>query len=133
MSEHKPPARANASGYHKKVLKVCREAYPRYTILEEMYVTANDRGRPTKLPIDIFIKELSVAIEVQGEQHFAFNTRFHKTTDSWKSQQARDRAKEEAVLANGWSFLAIPHHDIETLTSEELTKRVLEAMKASNE
>ena len=61
-------SRSNASKLHLGVLTLLKAAYPGFTVLEEQQIDANVMGRPTKLPIDLVLRELRVAIEVQGQR-----------------------------------------------------------------
>lgn len=46
-----------------------------------------------RLELDFFIDELAVAIEVQGNQHYAFTPIFHGTYEAFEKQQERDAEK----------------------------------------
>jgi len=127
----KPAKHAKASGPHKQVLKILQSAYSGYSILEEQSIDADVKGRVVRLPVDLVIKELMVAIEVQGEQHYAFNSHFHRAMEDFRLQQVRDRAKASAIVGCGWTYLAIPSKEIASITPTTLIKRITTAMRKS--
>lgn len=55
----------------------------------------------TRLELDVFIPRASVAIEVQGMQHYEFSPRFHATPEHFIAQQARDAAKRAICARKG--------------------------------
>lgn len=128
-----PPKRSTASKLHMGVLSLLRDAYPGFTILEEKSIDANVSGRVQKLPVDLLLKELRVAIEVQGEQHFHWVTRFHKTPAEFDAQKRRDAAKAEAIVESGWTYLAIRFDEIATMTPTNLVELITKAIEDSTQ
>jgi hypothetical protein len=128
-SVFKPAKNKNASGLHKTVLKVAQEAFPGNTILEEQTIDVQIDHRTQKLPVDIVIKDLKIAIEVHGQQHYEFCTHFHGTLDGFKAQKARDRAKTDAIYAAGWSQVIVKFDEVERLTVKKFLKLVSRAIE----
>ena len=61
--------------------------YPKYTVIWEQAIP--ELGQR----YDIFIKELGIAIEYDGEQHDKFIEHFHKDMQGWQDAVSRDKAK----------------------------------------
>lgn len=53
----------------------------------------NSKGQ--RLELDFYIEELSVAFEIQGEQHYRFVPHFHQTYTAFLDQLSRDRDKKD--------------------------------------
>lgn len=53
------------------------------------------------LEYDCYCKELNLAVEYQGHQHYEFPNRYHKTIEEFKTQQLRDKIKKENSIKNG--------------------------------
>jgi hypothetical protein len=53
-----------------------------------------------RLEVDVYIENLNLAIEVQGNQHYIFTPHFHKTYDAFKKQLEYDRQKQELCKFN---------------------------------
>ena len=125
--------RSTASKPHRRVLQLLREIYPGFTVLEEERIECRVGGRVKNLPVDMTVKDLRVAIEVQGSQHFRYIEHFHHDADGFKQQQVRDEAKAAAIREHGWHYLAIDEETIAKLTKAKLTKMISKAMKTVTE
>jgi len=53
------------------------------------------------LPYDIFIPDGNVFIEIQGQQHFIFVKRWHKTKEGFDYQKKKDLLKKRFAMKNG--------------------------------
>lgn len=49
----------------------------------------------TRLELDFYIKELEIAIEVQGKQHFVYDPYYHGDHEGFKKRLLYDRIKRE--------------------------------------
>lgn len=68
-------------------------------------------------------------LEFHGYQHYVFPNIFHKTEEDFKAGLARDKAKEEQVLADG-RFLFLVVHENEPYTDEAyLRQRYLDLIE----
>ena len=119
-----------ASGLHRAVWSLCRELYPQYTLLENHPLKVNVGGRTTTLYIDIVIKELGVAIECHGSQHFHAVNHFHGGRTGFGKSVQRDSAKVAAIAEAGLNYLMVPFTEEKTLTAKKLSKRILKAIGA---
>ncbi len=66
---------------------------------------ASSKGE--RLELDFFIDKLSIAIEVQGRQHFEFTPVFHATHYDFEEQLRRDAEKASACERLGITLLYI--------------------------
>lgn len=63
--------------------------------------------------LDFYVRRLSLAIEVQGEQHYKFIPYFHRTYEGFLAQQRRDQFKSIVCHAEGVRlFLVHTSNDI---------------------
>ena len=54
-----------------------------------------------RLELDFYIKELGIAIEVQGIQHYAYTPMFHESYEDFLRQKARDEFKRSVCAQRG--------------------------------
>jgi len=84
--------RQKRSAPHRKARTLLQDKFKSYQILEEMKIS-NSNAR--NLYLDFFIPTLSLAIEVNGRQHYEFVAHFHKGRAGWIDALRRDRIKRE--------------------------------------
>ena len=58
-----------------------------------------------RLEFDGYCKELKLAWEYQGRQHYEYIQHFHKKCDSLQKQQERDSKKRELCKENGITLI----------------------------
>ena len=61
------------------------------------------------LELDCYDKVLKIAVEYNGEQHYHFPNRFHKTEEEFQLQQQRDELKKQLCTQNGIFLICIPY------------------------
>jgi len=61
------------------------------------------------LEIDCYNEDLSLAVEVSGEQHYTQSSTFHGNRDQFLAQVYRDQVKKEQILKRGLDFLVVPY------------------------
>jgi hypothetical protein len=61
-------------------------------------------------------------IEVHGEQHYSFCSRFHKTKMDFFNSKQRDKDKEEWCNINGIKIIVLKHDERQKWTSVILSK-----------
>ena len=66
---------------------------------------------------DFYIESKNICIEVQGEQHYQFVGRFHKTRSDFLKGQERDRRKIGYCLAHNIKLYCVPYWDIPSIKS----------------
>ena len=69
-----------------KTYDFLRNIFPFYTVIPEYYVYYKGH----RLFFDFFIKELNLAIEVQGKQHYSFIKYFHINKEGFLRSKYRD-------------------------------------------
>ena len=110
------------SGLEEKLDVAIREVFPMEPVIEDMPIKV--RGKT--LYVDRVLRNLKVAIEIDGSQHLEFVAFYHKDSQGFKDSQHRDRLKEEWLAANGYSFVRFAHN--EAVTSITLRKKILKAL-----
>lgn len=109
------------SSLSDKVLALLREALPYYKIVEEHHVYHHRHD----LFFDFYMPELRIFIEVQGKQHFTFNSFHFSTVNDFKKQKVRDVLKEEWCEENGFTLISLKYDIIDKLTAEDLRKLII--------
>jgi hypothetical protein len=108
------PVKANASALHKDVYVCLCEMFPCFTVLQEVPIKI---GKKT-LFIDILVKELSLAFECHGRQHYEFVDFFHKDKGALDSQQSRDSQKKDWCEQHLITLIDVKY-------TEKVTKKML--------
>ena len=79
-----------------------------------------------KMQLDGYCKELKLAFEYQGKQHYEIMPYFHRTEQDFISQQDRDKIKTQLCLENNIRKIDIPYTQasdnqaLETFIKEQL-------------
>lgn len=94
----------NKSGLHLKTRKLLSKIYGTLDILEEVRVSVRSQQN---LLFDFFIPLLNMAIEVHGEQHFKYNSYFHKTRWNFVKQRDNDNAKRQWCEKNNITLIEL--------------------------
>lgn len=105
---------SNGSIGQKRIFQMIRDLYPRYTIIWEQPIES------IGLRYDIFIKELGIAIEVDGIQHEVFNKFFHKDVSSAKKGFLLDKKKNNFSIEHGIKLIRINYKRSLSINIEEL-------------
>jgi hypothetical protein len=112
-----PPVNNNSkNGEHKKLReKECRR------VLELIYGKPFPSVRPSflknpkpnggLLELDCYNEELGIALEHQGQQHYNFPNKFHKTEKEFLDNVARDRFKKKVCDMNNIYLITVPDMD----------------------
>lgn len=103
------------------VLKITKKLYSKYNVIYQykpFYLKSSLGGQ---MSYDIFIQELSVAIEYQGEQHFR-PIDYFGGEESFYRQRERDEEKKKISEKYGIKLVYINFND--NITSDLIKKRV---------
>jgi len=99
---------------------ICRQ-YLEYLFSKKFSPTNNltwlKTNDGTFLRLDGYNKELGIAFEHQGIQHFKYSKYFFKSKSAWKKQLERDRLKKELCKNNNVVLIEIP--ELFTMTKEK--------------
>ena len=83
-------------------------------------------GGRHNLELDCFNKDLRIAVEYNGIQHYKFIPFFHKNKESFQNQKYRDYMKRQMCKENGIILIEVPYwikeKDIENFIKKELTR-----------
>lgn len=78
------------------------------------------------LELDCFNRELKLAVEVNGAQHYKYIPYFHKTFDAFRNQQYRDELKRRMCKDEGIILIEVPYtvkvQDIDDFLLTEIRK-----------
>ncbi len=80
----------------------------------------NSRGN--KMELDGYSKELSLAFEYQGVQHYKKNGFFHRDNDSLKQRINDDKLKKKVCKSKGIFLMGIPYY----IQTEDLKQYIIE-------
>jgi Iridoviridae Uvr/REP helicase len=61
------------------------------------------------LELDCYNRELKLAIEYNGQQHYKFSAHFHKNVEASTNQKYRDELKRRMCLENGINLIEVPY------------------------
>lgn len=81
-------------------------------------------GGNFNLELDCFNKELKIAVEYNGAQHYKYIPYFHKNKEAFLNQKYRDEMKRTKCKENGIKLIEVPYTvpipDIERYIKDEL-------------
>lgn len=89
--------RVNQSGPHVLCKKLLKEVFPTCQILEEIPIPVKNN---LQLYLDFYIPLYSLAIEVNGQQHYSYNKYYHNNVIGFIKQQKNDKLKQEWCKLN---------------------------------
>jgi len=87
-------------------------------VIEKITGRSFTKTRPTflkneitgqNLELDCYNPELKLAIEYNGEQHYKYTPRFHRTRDSFYNTKYRDQIKMELCKKNSIKLIIVPY------------------------
>ena len=109
----------------KRALAILEKKSPLHKFAEEMtyykiidlfkatsYFDPIFLSRTKSLFADIYDKTSRTIYEIDGQQHYKFNTHFHKTIGDFESQQRRDRMKREIAQTIGAELVIMTERDV---------------------
>lgn len=66
---------------------------------------------------DFYIPDYNLIIEYHGQQHYLFNSHFHKTEENFLKSIQKDLMKKEKSLENGMNYISIKYDCYNELSS----------------
>lgn len=103
----KSKIRSKRSGLHKQAVALIKEIYPCMTLVEELNVPEGKHG----FYFDLYLPQLSLVIEIQGEQHFKNNAFFFKNMLEFQKAKRRDELKREWCEHNELTLLEFNYNE----------------------
>jgi len=89
-------------------------------VLEKIFNKPFDKARPNflsnpvtgghNLELDCYNKELQLAVEYNGIQHYEFSPFFHKNKDQFQNQKYRDEMKKRLCLEHNITLIEVPYN-----------------------
>lgn len=76
------------------------KTFPQYRIRENYRPDWLLSSNLTKLELDFYIEELRIGIEVQGSQHFEYNSFFYKSQEDFEKRLRYDEEKKDICRGN---------------------------------
>lgn len=61
------------------------------------------------LELDLYNEDLKLAVEVQGDQHYKFNSFFHRNKEHFLNQRYRDEIKKLKCKSEGITLIEVPY------------------------
>lgn len=116
MASTFPDGRGSAG--QLRIFTFMKKLYSKYTVLWEQPI--NTLGAR----LDIFVKELGIAIEVDGVQHDEFSSFFHKDADGFKKAFKADQAKDDFCEMNGIKLIRLKYKEALQIEIEGLKDRI---------
>lgn len=83
------------------------------------------------LELDCYSKDLKLAVEYNGKQHYEYIPFFHKNKESFYNQKYRDELKRIKCKENGIILIEVPY-TIPIVKIEEYLIQMLKSMKIKN-
>ena len=79
--------------------------------------------RNGKMRFDFFLPELGILTEVDGQQHFQWVKKFHRTKQEFNHAKQNDRYKNSFALARGYRLYRIPYWEMDNIkTFSDITQ-----------
>jgi len=106
----KPPQESKGEIECRNVLeKYFNKSFPkeRPNILRNP--VTSDEKTDNNLELDCYNKELKLAVEYNGQQHYKFIPYFHKNRAVFQNQKYRDHIKRELCEKNGITLIEVPY------------------------
>lgn len=99
-----------------------KQAYPRLKYIKQHSITYQSK----LLKFDFYIPSLNLYIEIQGDQHYNYNSFFHNDVLDFKKQKRRDSLKSEWCDLNGYTLLILTQSETLNMNKEELKLKLKE-------
>lgn len=102
----------------RRIFQLVKEIYPQYSIIWEQQID------PINMRFDIFVKELGIAIEVDGSQHNSPNMFFQPNPYDFKKAYLSDEAKNMFCELNGIKLIRLDYKEALNLEIDRLKDRI---------
>jgi hypothetical protein len=110
LTQYKP--REKCSKLHFRARQLLTKEFPYDIIYEELTLPGTKSERQIRpLFADFFIPTRLIMVEVQGEQHYKFNSHFFHNKIEFFKAQARDRIKQDWCHNNTIELVQLPFNE----------------------
>lgn len=99
--------RFKKSTYHTNALALLKSLYPLDQILEEVSVPGE------QMFLDLYLPGRKLVIEVNGQQHYEYNSHFYADKSEWRQAVLRDKRKQEWCEINGLDLVVLGYNEDE--------------------
>jgi hypothetical protein len=99
-----------SSALHKTAQAILRAKYPNITIYEEVPIKVASGG--TRLYLDLYCPTLLLAVEVNGPQHYSFNSMFHKNKLDLYNAISNDGKKRKWCEINDIDLIVLKYNEL---------------------
>ena len=100
------------SSLHTKAKELLQVLFPYDRILEEVSLPGSKTAmRKSTLRADLFVPNRDLIVEVHGEQHYKFNSFFHKNKMAFYKAKARDSEKREWCELNNIRLVELSYDE----------------------
>lgn len=91
----------------RECLRVINKYLPNHTFVKARPLFLKNPQSGRCLELDIYCEELKLAIEYNGEQHYKYIPRYHKSREDFDQQRFRDDFKRAACKRYGITLITI--------------------------
>lgn len=96
------------SELHVTARKLLAELFPTLQILEEVPIHIDNN---ITLYLDFYLPLLQTAVEVHGQQHYAFNSFYHSKKWDFIIQKQNDKIKKQWCDLNNIDLIILPYNE----------------------
>lgn len=112
--------RGKVSQHHQRARELLQSLFPLDKVYEEQMLPGSKTGQFGLLCADFYIHSRKLMFEVQGEQHFEYNSFFYKSKLDFLKAKKRDADKKEWCELNGIILIELPYNE----SNEQWTARI---------
>lgn len=101
----------NKSSLHLEARSIIDELFSQYSVYEEITLPGSRKTpKQSLLFADFYIPDLALVVEVHGQQHYEYNSFFHKSIVHFYQCKKRDKDKIEWCEFNGIDVAELPYN-----------------------
>lgn len=102
--------RKSCSLLHLRARLVLNKLFPLESIFEELTLPGSGMNRKP-LTADFYIHSIKLMVEVQGQQHFVYNTMFHENKSDLYKSKVKDNNKKTWCEINDIVLIELPYSE----------------------